>query len=71
MIAFMPVFLLVINTGEYVLGPHSVPLSIADVSESRGVYTPLRGTPPSRFSAFCCGARLREMAIQKTCKCIG
>jgi hypothetical protein len=33
----------------------------ADTSESREVYTPLRGTPPSCFSAFFCAARLREM----------
>jgi hypothetical protein len=35
----------------------------ANASESRGVYTPLRGAPPNRFSALCYAARLREMAI--------
>jgi len=33
-----------------------------DASESRGVYTPLRGAPPNRLSVLCCAARLREMA---------
>ena len=37
----------------------------ADASESRRVYAPLWGTPPSRLSALCCAARLRGMA-QKT-----
>jgi hypothetical protein len=36
-----------------------------DASGSREVYTPLRGTPPSRLSVFCCAARLRDMAIIK------
>ncbi|MGB6971590.1 MAG: hypothetical protein WBD61_05465, partial [Desulfobulbales bacterium] len=33
-------------------------------SESREVYTPLRGTPPSRLSVLCCAARRREMAAK-------
>jgi hypothetical protein len=36
----------------------------ADASESREVYAPLRGTPPSRFLLFCSAARLRKMAFK-------
>jgi hypothetical protein len=32
----------------------------------RDVYTPLRGTPPSRFTAFYFAARLREIAKRKS-----
>jgi len=35
----------------------------AGASESREVYTPSRGTPPSRLTALCCAAQLREMAL--------
>jgi hypothetical protein len=31
-------------------------------SRRLGKSHPLRGAPPSRFTAFCCAARLREMA---------
>ena len=43
-----------------------------DVGKSypfRGVYTPLRDTPPSRKSALCSAARLREMAYKNLYYC--